>query len=63
MAPDVGIGSLQGFDAAQSRLLCVLAQVMLNGIVDILVGQRTRDDRFDLHPRARPWTQSRRPVK
>ena len=59
MASDVDVGLLQGFDEAQCSLPGVLAQVVPDSLIDIPVGELTRDDGLGFHPRARRWTRLR----
>ena len=44
-------GLLQGVDESQCCRLGVLVQTMLYGLLDVPVGQHTRDDGLGLHPR------------
>ena len=53
MASDVDIGLFQGLDETQCSLRSVLPQVVLDRLIDIPVGQLTRDDGLGFHPRAR----------
>src|SRR3989304_5824056 len=54
MGSDVDKGLFQCFDETQCSLLSVLAQVVLDRLIDIPVGELTRDDGLGFHPRARP---------
>ncbi|MNR47506.1 hypothetical protein D3C85_1666150 [compost metagenome] len=49
MAADVFIGSLQGIDKAECSLLGAFIQVVTEGVVDILIGQRPGNDGIGLH--------------
>ena len=51
MATDVGVGLFQRIDEPIGRLLGRLAQVVRNDLVDIVIGQLTRNDGLHLQPR------------
>ena len=67
MATDVRISLLQGINEAERRLLSTFAEVVGNRIVNVPVGQLTRNDRLGRHPRAPSLaalrTRSRSPSK
>ena len=51
MPTNVPIGPLQSVDEAQSSLIARLTEVVFNGLVDVTVGQLTRDNRLRFHRR------------
>jgi hypothetical protein len=48
MAPYVGVCFLQCVNETMGRLLSKLAQVVCNDFVNVVIGQRTRNDRLEL---------------
>lgn len=46
MAADVGVGLLQRVNEVQRGFIGPLAQVVSDGLIDISIGQLTRDDRL-----------------
>ena len=51
MATDVRIGLLQCFNEAERSLFSAFAEVVGNRIINVPVGQLTRNDRLGRHPR------------
>lgn len=52
MFADMRVGLFQGINEPGRGLPGVLIQIVLDGPIDIPVGQQTRDDGPGLHPRA-----------
>lgn len=48
---NVPIGPLQSVDKVERCLVTGLTEVVFNGLIDVAVGQLTRDDRLRLHRR------------
>jgi hypothetical protein len=67
MVTDVRTGLLLGVNKAERRLLGTFAEVVTNDVIDVPVGQLTRNDRLDRHSRVPPLTalptRSRSPSK
>ncbi len=63
LSSDVGVGLLKGLDEVEGRFDCTLAQVMVDGLVNVPAGQLSRDDGLCVQRRARWLTRSRREAK